>query len=95
MTKFKKSDLIEHIATKLSVAKKQAEDMVETTLAYITSTLKNRDELTITGFGTFLAKPRKGRIGINPKNPSEKVEIPASIVPRFKAGKALKDAVKD
>ncbi|MBI4240016.1 HU family DNA-binding protein [Candidatus Uhrbacteria bacterium] len=94
MTKFKKGDLIEHVASTVGVAKKQAEDMVEAVLSFITSTLKRRDELTLTGFGTFLAKQRKGRMGINPKNPSEKVEIPPSIVPRFKAGKALKDAVK-
>lgn len=94
MTKFKKADLVEHIAQKVGLSKKQTEDVVETILDYITTTLKKRDELTLTGFGTFLAKERKGRMGINPKNPTEKVQIPPSTVPRFKAGKALKDAVK-
>ncbi|MBI4250253.1 HU family DNA-binding protein [Candidatus Uhrbacteria bacterium] len=94
MAKYKKSDLVEHLAGKLELSKKQAEDVVESVLDYITSLLKKGDELTLTGFGTFLVKQRKGRVGINPKNPSEKIQIPASIVPRFKAGKGLKDAVK-
>lgn len=93
-TKFKKSDLIEYLAGKLEVTKKQAEDMVEAFLAFITDTLKRGDELTLTGFGTFLAKERKGRLGINPKNVTQRVEIPPSIVPRFKAGKALKEALQ-
>ncbi len=93
MTKYKKSDLVEHLANAAGLSKKQAEDTVEAMLSYITGLLKKGDELTLTGFGTFLAKQRKGRVGINPKNPSEKVQIPASTVPRFKAGKALKDAL--
>ena len=95
--KYKKSDLVEHLAQTASLSKKQAEDVVEATLSYITSLLKKGDELTLTGFGTFLAKARKGRTGINPKKKVngeyEKIEIPPSTVPRFKAGKALKDAV--
>ncbi len=93
MTKYKKNDLVEHLATRLGLSKKQVEDMVEATLEYVTETLVRGDELTLTGFGTFLAKQRKGRVGINPKNPTEKVQIPESTVPRFKAGKGLKDAV--
>ena len=95
MTKYKKSDLVEHLAGKFGLPKKQVEDLVEGILDYITGLLKKRDELTLTGFGTFLAKDRKGRMGINPKNPSQKVQIPPSTVPRFKAGKGLKDAVKN
>ncbi|MBI2484468.1 HU family DNA-binding protein [Candidatus Uhrbacteria bacterium] len=94
MAKYKKSDLIDHLATTLELSKRQAEDAVQQTLEYVTKLLKNGDELTLTGFGTFMVKQRKGRVGINPKNPSQKVQIPASIVPRFKAGKGLKDAVK-
>lgn len=97
MTKYKKSDLVDHLAAKVGVAKKQAEDMVEATLDFITSTLKKGDMLTLTGFGSFQAKAREGRTGINPKKKVngvyEKIQIPASTVPRFKAGKALKEAV--
>lgn len=94
MAKYKKSDLVNHLAEKLALSKRQAEDIVGGMLDYITDLLKKGDELTFTGFGTFLTRQRKGRMGINPKNPSEKIQIPASIVPRFRAGKALKDAVK-
>lgn len=94
MAKYKKSDLVDYLAQKVELSKKQAEDVVEATLDYIVNLLKKGDELTFTGFGTFLTKQRKGRMGINPKNPSQKVEIPPSTVARFKAGKALKDAVK-
>lgn len=94
MAKYKKTDLVEHLAGKFDLAKKQVEDVVNGTMEYVTDLLKKGDELTLTGFGTFLAKQRKGRMGINPKNPSQKVQIPARTVPRFKAGKGLKDAVK-
>lgn len=94
MTKYKKSDLVEHLAGKYDLSKRQVEDILDGMLEYITALLKKGDELTLTGFGTFLAKERKGRVGINPKNPTEKIQIPASTVPRFKAGKGLKDAVK-
>lgn len=94
MTKYKKSDLVEHLAGKYDLSKRQVEDLLDGMLEYITALLKKGDELTLTGFGTFLAKERKGRVGINPKNPTEKIQIPASTVPRFKAGKGLKDAVK-
>jgi len=93
MTKYKKSDLIEHLAQKASLSKKQAEDIVENVLDYITDVLKKGDELTFTGFGSFSAKTRKGRVGINPKNPSQSVNIPPSVVARFKAGKGLKDVL--
>lgn len=94
MTKYKKSDLVEHLAGKYDLSKRQVEDILEGMLEHITALLKKGDELTLTGFGTFLAKERKGRVGINPKNPTEKIQIPASVVPRFKAGKGLKDALK-
>lgn len=94
MAKYKKSDLVEHLAEKLALSKRQAEDAVDGMLDFITSLLKKGDELTFTGFGTFLTKQRKGRMGINPKDPSIKVQIPASTVARFRVGKALKEAVK-
>ncbi|MEK7103696.1 MAG: HU family DNA-binding protein [Patescibacteria group bacterium] len=95
MAKLKKSELVEMLAEKVEVSKKQAEDMMEALLEIITSSLQKGDEVTFTGFGSFMAKMRKGRVGINPKNPTEKINIPASIVPRFKAGKGLKDALQE
>jgi len=56
--------------------------------------LQAGNEVNIAGFGAFSAKTRAGRIGVNPQNPSQKIEIPPVTVPKFKAGKRLKDALK-
>ena len=90
-----KAELIEKIATKTGVSKKQAEDMIESFQEITTTTLKEGNEVTLTGFGTFMAKKRSARGGVNPQNPSERIQIPEVIVPKFKAGKALKDALKN
>jgi DNA-binding protein HU-beta len=90
-----KAELINRIAEKVGVSKKQAEDMLEAMLEITTSTLKEGGEVTLTGFGTFSAKERSARGGVNPQKPSERIQIPAVTVPKFKAGKALKDALKN
>ncbi|PIZ26843.1 MAG: DNA-binding protein HU, partial [Chloroflexi bacterium CG_4_10_14_0_8_um_filter_46_9] len=59
----------------------------------VTKTLKKGEEVVLTGFGTFSAKQRAARQGVNPRT-GEKIQIPAVTVPKFKAGKALKDALK-
>jgi DNA-binding protein HU-beta len=89
-----KAELIAHIADTCAVTKKQAEDMVEMFVKVVTETLQKGGEVNIAGFGAFLAKTRKGRTGVNPQNPSEKIQIPSVVVPKFKAGKGLKDALK-
>ncbi|MBI4139282.1 HU family DNA-binding protein [Candidatus Uhrbacteria bacterium] len=89
-----KAELITVIAEKVGVTKKQAEDMVECVVDTVTETLKKGGEVTIAGFGAFSAKQRAGRTGVNPQNPSEKIQIPSVTVPKFKAGKGLKDALK-
>lgn len=89
-----KAELIDRIADKVQVTKKQAEEMVDCFTESVMTTLKASGEVTITGFGTFLAKQRAARMGVNPQNPTEKIQIPAVVVPKFKAGKALKDSLK-
>lgn len=89
-----KAELISHIAEKCGVTKKQAEDMVETFVVTVTETLQKGGEVNIAGFGAFMAKQRKGRTGVNPQNPTQKIQIPSVTVPKFKAGKGLKDALK-
>lgn len=89
-----KAELINVIAEKVGVTKKQAEDMVECLVDTVTNELKKGEEVTIAGFGQFLAKKRAGRMGVNPQNPTEKIQIPSVTVPKFKAGKGLKDALK-
>jgi DNA-binding protein HU-beta len=88
-----KTELIEAIAEKVGVAKAEAERMIDALVEIVTSTLKGGGEVTITGFGTFSAKRREARSGRNPQT-GETIEIPAMTVPKFKAGKALKDALK-
>lgn len=89
-----KAELINVIAEKVGVTKKQAEDMVEMFVDTVVKTLKEGSEVNIAGFGAFSARQRAGRTGVNPQNPTEKIQIPAVIVPKFKAGKGLKDALK-
>ncbi len=89
-----KAELAQAIAEKTGVHKKEAEDMVAAFVSIVTKTLMGGGEVNIAGFGAFSAKRRKGRVGVNPQNPSEKIDIPEVTVPKFKAGKGLKDALK-
>jgi len=89
-----KAALIEALASKNNLTKKQVEEILDSMLETITASLKNSEEVVLTGFGTFSAKTRHARMGVNPQNPSERIEIPEVIIPKFKAGKALKDALK-
>jgi len=89
-----KAELVSKIAEKVGITKKQAEDVIETFTDIVMHTLKDGGEVTIAGFGAFSARQRAGRMGVNPQNPSEKIQIPAVIVPKFKAGKGLKDILK-
>jgi DNA-binding protein HU-beta len=87
-----KAELINAVAASAEVSKKDAEAVVAATLDAVTTALKQGDKVQLVGFGSFEVKKRAERIGRNPKT-KESIKIPASIVPVFKAGKALKDAV--
>ncbi|MBI2484916.1 HU family DNA-binding protein [Candidatus Uhrbacteria bacterium] len=89
-----KAELAMKIAERLNIQKKQAEDFIEAFEAITTATLAEGGEVTIAGFGTFSARTRAGRIGVNPQDPKEQITIPPVFVPKFKAGKALKDTLK-
>jgi len=56
--------------------------------------LQQGEDVTLAGFGSFSARERSARMGVNPQNPSERIQIPAVTVPKFKAGKNLKDSLK-
>jgi DNA-binding protein HU-beta len=88
-----KEGLIEAIVSKIGCSKREAGDILETIIETITQALSKGEEVTITGFGTFTVKKRASRTGVNPKT-GEKIQIPAMTVPKFKPGKALKEAVK-
>ena len=89
-----KAELSDKLAERVGLTKKQAEEVLDGFEAVVIETLKAGNEVTLTGFGTFSARTRGARMGVNPQNPSERIEIPEVIVPKFKAGKALKDALK-
>ncbi|MCT4781799.1 MULTISPECIES: HU family DNA-binding protein [Exiguobacterium] len=88
-----KTELIQAVAEKANVSKKEATTVVEATFESITEALQNGEKIQLIGFGTFEVRERAARKGRNPRT-KEDIEIPASKVPAFKAGKALKDAVK-
>lgn len=89
-----KAELINTIADRVDVSRAQAEAMVHALVDIITERLRAGEEVTIAGFGAWSAKKRAARMGVNPQNPSEKIRIPDVTVPKFKAGKGLKDALK-
>jgi DNA-binding protein HU-beta len=89
-----KQEFVDQVASKTNMSRREAADAVEAVLDSITETLKGGGEINFTGFGKFSTQHRKERQGVNPRNPSEKVTIPAATVPKFSAGSTLKQAVK-
>lgn len=89
-----KQDLIGIIADAAGVTKRAASSALEALTSTVTKELKRGNTVTITGFGTFRISKRQARTGVNPRNPTQKIQIPAMKVPSFKAGKTLKDAVR-
>ena len=87
-----KTELIAAVAAKAGLTKKDAERVVNATIESITESLVKGDKVNISGFGIFEIKNREARVGLNPRT-KEKIQIPATKLPVFKAGKALKDSV--
>lgn len=87
-----KKEFISAIADRAELNKSDAEAAVDAVLETITKTLKKGEQVQIVGFGSFLARRREAREGRNPRT-GETIQIKASNVPAFKAGKALKDAL--
>ena len=87
-----KADLITEMAKKSGLHKSVCANALDAFMGCVQDTLKKGDKVALTGFGTFEAKERKAREGINPRT-KETVKIPASKAPAFKAGKTLKDAI--
>ena len=90
-----KQEFVGKVATKSGLSARDAAKAVDAFLDSVTETLKGGDAVTFTGFGKFSTSQRAAREGVNPRNPSEKVHIPAARVPKFSAGSALKSAVKE
>lgn len=89
-----KQELIDALAAKLTIGKTDAEKTLHAFVDVITETLKSGQEVNISGFGMFMVSARSARMGVNPQNPEQKIQIPATKVPKFRAGKNLKDAIR-
>ena len=87
-----KTELISAIAEKSGLSKKDSEKALGAAIDSIVEALKNGDKVQLVGFGVFDVKSRAARTGRNPRT-KEAIEIPASKLPQFKAGKAFKDAI--
>ncbi len=87
-----KSELIDAIAKETGLSKKDSGKAVDAFVDTVTKALKKKDKVQLIGFGTFETAKRAARTGKNPQTGAA-IKIPASIAPKFKAGKALKDAV--
>jgi DNA-binding protein HU-beta len=88
-----KTELIQEIADKADGSKSEAQRFFEAFEEVVTSALKKDDQVQITGFGKFYVQQRDARQGINPQT-KQRINIPASKVPKFTAGNALKDSIK-
>jgi DNA-binding protein HU-beta len=89
-----KQEFVDAVAQRSGLGKREAAQAVEAVLETITETLRRRDQINFTGFGKFMTSDRKARMGVNPRNPGEKVHIPAATVPKFTAGSSLKQTVR-
>lgn len=89
-----KVELAGAMAEKTAMGRGDAEKALHALVDVITEELKKGGEVSITGFGSFTVSDRAARTGVNPQNPTEKIQIAATKVPKFKAGKGLKEAVR-
>jgi DNA-binding protein HU-beta len=89
-----KQEFVDRVAQRANLSRREAGEAVDAVLDSITDVLRQGGEVNFTGFGKFSTQHRAARQGVNPRNPSEKVTIPAATVPKFSAGSKLKAAVK-
>jgi DNA-binding protein HU-beta len=89
-----KQEFVDRVATKSGLSKRDAGAAVDAFLDSITDALAAGESVNFTGFGKFSTQHRAARMGVNPRQPGQKVHIPAATVPKFSAGSSLKSAVK-
>ena len=87
-----KTELVDAIAKEAGLSKASSEKAVKAIVDVVSKELKKKGKVQVVGFGTFETSKRAARTGKNPQTGAE-IKIPAAVVPKFKAGKALKDAV--
>ena len=89
-----RQEFVGEISRRTNLNRHDADRAVQAFLDTVTDQLKRGGDVSFTGFGKFTVAERAARTGVNPRNPSEKVDIPAARVPKFSAGSALKASVK-
>jgi DNA-binding protein HU-beta len=89
-----KQEFVDAVAQRSGLTRREAGQAVDAVLDTITDALVRRDSVSFTGFGKFATSDRKARMGVNPRNPGQKVHIPAATVPKFTSGSTLKQAVR-
>jgi DNA-binding protein HU-beta len=89
-----KQEFVDAVANRSGLSRRDAAKAVDAVLDSITDALKKGDQVSFTGFGKFSTQFRKERQGVNPRNPGQKVTIPAATVPKFSAGSTLKASVR-
>jgi nucleoid DNA-binding protein len=89
-----KQELVAEMARRSRLTSRDAAKALEAFVEVVTNQLQQGGDVSIPGFGKFTTQQRAARTGVNPRDPSQKVEIPAARVPKFAAGSALKTAVK-
>jgi DNA-binding protein HU-beta len=90
----KRAEFVAEISRRTGLTRADADHALQSVLDAVTEELRRGGEVNLTGFGKFTTQQRAGRTGVNPRDPSQKVEIPPARVPKFTAGSALKAAVK-
>lgn len=89
-----KADFIEELGTQLQITPSRADQTLNTVIKLVYGYLREGKTVNWSGFGQFSISRRASRIGVNPRNPSQKITIPELNTPKFKAGEAFKEAVK-
>jgi len=89
-----RQELINTLAKKLDFSKRLTSEVLSGLVAVISEELKKGNDVTVTGFGTFRVSKRAARDGVSPRDPKQKIRIPALNVPAFRAGKTLKEAIR-
>ncbi len=88
-----KAGLVDAVLAKVGGTKKTTEEAVDAVFDAVVTTLARGEEVSISGFGAFIIKRRSARMGVNPRT-GEKIQLAATVTPKFRAGKSLKEAVK-
>lgn len=90
-----RNELVEKVSKELDYPRHDVERILLSALSVVTEYIKTGGKVNLAGFGQFYSGLRKARVGVNPRNPSEKINVPAVKVPKFRAGKNLKDSIKN